>query len=184
MMIKEEPENGTTTTEGIGIEIGMTTEIMMMTGGELTMMTGGEVTMLTITPQTDGMMLEIELEEPGETPEIMYMRDGMTSEIGLKIGVTELEELPGMLETMPKIDGMTPETKPEELTETSGTMLKIDGRIPRIGQDAPTETLVMMLKTNGRTPKIMLQTNGIPSNIRPTTSMSVQRIVPIILPRA
>jgi len=46
------------------------------------------------------------------------MRDGMTSEIGLKIGVIELEELPGMSETMPKIDGMTPKTKPEELTET------------------------------------------------------------------
>jgi len=184
MMIKEGPENGTTTIEGIGIE--MTTEIMimMMTGGELPIVTGGDLTMLTITPQTDGMMLEIELEEPRKTPEIMYMRDGMTSEIGLKIGVTELEELPGMPEIMPKIDGMTPETKPEELTETSGTMPKIDGRIPRIGQDALTETLVMMLKTNGRTPKIMLQTNGIPSNIRPTTSMSVQRIVPTMLSRA
>jgi len=63
-------------------------------------------------------------------------------------------------------------------------MPKIDGRIPRITQDALTEMLVMMLKTNGRTPKIMLQTNGIPSNISPTTSMSVQRIVPTILSRA
>jgi len=63
-------------------------------------------------------------------------------------------------------------------------MPKIDGTIPRIGQDAHTETLVMMLKTNGRTPKIMLQTNGIPSSIRPTTSMNVQRIIPTILSKA
>jgi len=47
------------------------TEIMIM-------MTGGELTMLTTTLQTDGMMLEIELETseiklegPTETPEIM-----------------------------------------------------------------------------------------------------------------
>jgi hypothetical protein len=125
--IKEEPENGTTTIEGIRTAMITETETMMIGGHTINKM-------LTIwgvpteTLQTDGIIIgikpgisEIRIPEPKETP-------GITQGTGMKISVTEIEEPTGIPETTPKIDGMTAEMKPGELTETKtdGTTTEIE----------------------------------------------------------
>jgi len=79
---------------------------------------------------------EIKTQGPTETP-------GIRQGTGTKITVTEIEEPTGILETTPKIDGMTTQMKPEELTET-----KIDGTTTEI-------ELEMLEPEHIETPRIM-----------------------------
>jgi len=153
-----------------------------------------------IETKTDGTTVKIELEmlEPEhiETPHIMF---GMTPMSVLEI---LLEPHTDTITKMLRINGKTPRTGQDALTETFVIMLKTNGRtlrtVLRMLETEPGKLIdeqETMLLTHGkipripplisgRTPKIMLQTNGIPSSTRPTTSMNVQRTVPTTLSRA